>query len=391
MARSRPSGAGSVTARAGLLREPSFRRRAGSVMRRRAAQRLGIVSDQRFYLDSSMMEPRRDVDRFGLYSDVSEVSFRLPANGARLTYSYPPRHVYRLEGPTVDPVSNLSYDAEGRFIAESSSDVPLRRLYDWPRPGIRPRAEGLSGEYVFLPSNPSMYHWLEDLAVFFHSVSVAPDARILVARDAVRHDPGWRARREEVLQRFPDRQIVRLDGPTRVERLVLTAKTGGMGSPTGLQTLHPTDVVTIRQAFADWLQAGEPAGRYYLSRRGFSRSPRNEADLEAIATDAGFEVLQLAGLELRDQAALFSTAAAIAGIHGAALSNAIWLPPGAHVVEFFQHDYIPAHYACLAALREATYDHAVFRRSPGGELDRAFLDRAAELLAGCTAPTSRRE
>ena len=44
--------------------------------------KLGVVSDQYFYLDSYMVPSRQDgLERLGLYSSQSEVEFIAPANG----------------------------------------------------------------------------------------------------------------------------------------------------------------------------------------------------------------------------------------------------------------------------------------------------------------------
>jgi hypothetical protein len=362
--------------------ETSAWRRAGSVIRRKVVRRFGLVSDQRFYLDSCMVSPRTDVERLGTYAEAVDVRFALPASGWLATHSYPPRFVYRLSGATVDPVSNLVYDHRGDFIAESASDLPLRRLYDWPSPRLRLPFEVLQGEFIFLPSNPNMYHWIEDLSVFLHSAETAPKATILVAGKAVRHDEAWNRRRQELLRRFGDRRIKVIDRPTRVESLVMTGKTGGLGSPSGLQVLHPADIETIRSHFSDWLFE-EPSGcGYYLSRRGFSRSPTDEPELESIAQREGLRILQPATLTLEEQARLFSGARAIVGLHGAALSNIVWLPAHASVVEFFSSSYMPAMFASLAAMRRLDYRHDRYVLEPGNRMGEEFLERARSHLAG---------
>jgi hypothetical protein len=362
--------------------EPAAWRRAGSAIRRGVVRRLGFVSDQRFYLDSCMVAPRTDVERIGTYSAAVDVRFELPANGWLTTHSYPPRFVYRLAGATVDPISNLVYGHNGNFVAESASDLPLRRLYDWPRPRLRPPDDVLRGEFVFLPSNPNMYHWMEDLAVFLHSALTAPQATILVAARAARHGESWNRRRQEILRRFDDRQIKIIDRPTRVESLVLTGKTGGLGSPSGLQVLHPNDIITVRGHFSDWLSEEASGHCYYLSRRGYSRSPIDEPELESIAQGQGFRVLQAAQLTLEEQARLFSSARAVVGLHGAALSNTIWLPAGASVVEFFSSAYMPFMFAGLASMRSLDYRHDRYELGSRNRMGKEFLERARSHMAG---------
>ena len=358
---------------------PAASRRATSVIRRKVIRRLGLISDQRFYLDSCMVAPRTDVERIGTFAPAVDVRFAIPATGWCATHSFAPRFAYRLAGATVDPVSNLVHDHKGDFLAESASELPLRRLYDWPRPHLRLPKEVLRGEFIFLPSNPNMYHWLEDLSVFLHAATIAPQATILVAGRPVRHSESWNQRRKEVLRRFHDRRITVIDRPTRVESLVMTGKTGGIGSPSGLQVLHPTDIETVRDHFSDWLSDPSDHG-YYLSRRGYSRSPSDEPKLESMARDAGLRILQPASLSMEEQARLFSGARAIVGLHGAALSNSIWLPTGARLVEFFSNTYMPFMYASMAAMRSLEYRHDAYQASPGNVMGEEFLERARSHL-----------
>jgi hypothetical protein len=364
-----------------FVTEPAARRRAESALRRDLVRRLGLVSDQRFYLDSSMASPRADVERIGTYATAVDVLFELPATGRLTTHSYPTRFVYRLSGATIDPTSNLVYDQDGDFVAESASDLPLRRLYDWPRPRLRPPAKVVRGEFVFLPSNPNMYHWLEDLSVFLHSAATAPQATILVAGKAAGHSEAWNRRRQEVLRRFRTRRIRSIDRPMRVESLVMTGKTGGLGSPSGLQTLHPADIMTVRNHFSDWLSLESSGLSYYLSRRGFSRSPLDEPRLESIAREGSLQILQPANLTMEEQARLFSGARAIVGLHGAALANSVWLPARASVVEFFSSTYMPFMFASMAAAQSLQYRHDRYVLGSDNQMGEVFLNRARDHIA----------
>jgi len=161
-----------------------FARRVLQAAKRRIVNRLGVISDQKFYLDSAIVRPRSDVERIMLHSEATDVEFLLPVDGSRVRNSYRPRFVYGVSHATIDPISNLVYDSAGQFIAESSSWLALRQLYSWPQPQVKVKSSVLRGEYIFLPSN-SYYHWLiEDLPVFLRSLTVAPRVRVLLARNA---------------------------------------------------------------------------------------------------------------------------------------------------------------------------------------------------------------
>ena len=109
-----------------------FARRALQAAKRRIVYKLGFVSDQKFYLDSGIVRPRTDVERIALHSDAVEIEFILPVDGSMARNVYRPRFVYGLTDATIDPISNLVYDAKGQFIAESSSWLALRQFYSWP-------------------------------------------------------------------------------------------------------------------------------------------------------------------------------------------------------------------------------------------------------------------
>lgn len=74
----------------------------------------------------------------------------------------------------------------------------------------------------------------------------------------------------------------------------------------------------------------------YISRRFASRSVSNEIDLTARLERLGFETVVLEGMALAEQVNLFSSASCVVAPHGAGLTNMLWMPPGARVIEIRQ-------------------------------------------------------
>jgi capsular polysaccharide biosynthesis protein len=330
-----------------------------------------MVSDQKFYLDSGMVRSRTDVDRIMLYCDAVDIEFMLPVDGTRARNTYRPRFVYGLTDATVDPISNLVYDSGGQFIAESSSWLPLRQFYSWPKPQITLSRSKLSGEFIFLPSN-NYYHWLvEDLPVFLKSLASAPGAHVLLSREAafyVREVAG-----------LIDNDIVHISSPTRVERLVMTGKTAGMGSPLAGLTPHPADVAILREFFAKHLESRPAARKIYLSRIGQKRSPANEHALQRELEQQGFARFDGAGMSLLSQIALFSSARQLIGMHGAALANIVWAPKGVDVCEIFSSAYMPSCYSALTAIRSGCYVPVTYDADARNSIDSATLERLAAI------------
>jgi capsular polysaccharide biosynthesis protein len=348
----------------------SLVRRAVQALKRRMLVRMGVESDQKFYLDSGIVKPRQDVERIALHSDAVSLEFILPVDGLRTQNIYRPRYVYRLSDAIVDPISNLVYDSRRQYIAESSSWLQLRQLWDWPKPRISAPVRRLAGEYIFFPAN-GYYHWLiEDLPIFLKSLSVAPKARVLMPEKAAHYV-------REVAGMI-DNEIVPISRPVRVERLVMTGKTGGMGSPlTGL-TPHPADVSILRDFFSKFFESGPCDRKLYLSRLGAKRSPTNESEIQARVQKLGFEIFDGTGRSLRSQVALFSRAKRLIGVHGAALSNVIWTPEGVQVCEIFSSGYLPSCYSALTAMRAGHYSPVSYVENGENKVDKATLE---ELIA----------
>ncbi len=349
----------------------SLARRAIQAVKRRLLIRLGMVSDQKFYLDSGIVRPRTDVERILLYSDAVDIEFVLPVDGSKARNCYRPRFVYGLSDATIDPVSNLVYDSNGQFIAESSSWLALRQFYSWPQPQISVRGTRLHGEFIFLPNN-GYYHWLiEDLPVFLKSLAVAPQARVLVSANAAPY--------VREVTRLLDNEIVEINSPVRVERLVMTGKTGGMGSPTAGLTPHPADVAVLREFFAKYREAGAGDRKLYLSRVGQKRSPANEPALQLAIEEQGFERFDGTGASLLSQVALFSSAQQLIGMHGAALANVVWAPEGIDVCEIFSSAYLPSCYSALTAIRAGHYTPVSYTAGADNRIDAATLERLAAI------------
>jgi capsular polysaccharide biosynthesis protein len=78
-----------------------------------------------------------------------------------------------------------------------------------------------------------------------------------------------------------------------------------------------------------------PAGnRFYISRsKANIRKVLNEPELEFALRSYGFDTVRPEGLSLREQIELFAECGTILSIHGAGLTNCLFMPPGGNVVE----------------------------------------------------------
>ena len=93
----------------------------------------------------------------------------------------------------------------------------------------------------------------------------------------------------------------------------------------------------------------QPRRRIYVARSDAKkRRLLNEEAVLPVLERHGFEIVAPGTLSFRDQAALFAQAEIIAGPHGAGLTNILFAPPGADVIEISPADKITIAYPMLA-------------------------------------------
>lgn len=138
------------------------------------------------------------------------------------------------------------------------------------------------------------------------------------------------------LKRFgvdPGRVILVGDEPLGFDEMIV---------PERLLRLNHSADPSLRRVYATLSGAGRdpapPDRRLYLSRRrlgayNFDRLVANEVRIEALFARAGFETVYPETLPFPAQMALYSRAAAIAGLSGSNLHNALFTPEGTLVIE----------------------------------------------------------
>jgi capsular polysaccharide biosynthesis protein len=104
--------------------------------------------------------------------------------------------------------------------------------------------------------------------------------------------------------------------------------------------------------------------RLYLSRRGAQkRRLVNELELEARLKHLGFAIVQPEQLPVAEQAKLLGSATCIVAPHGAGLTNMLFAPPGARLIELLHPDFQSTCYKNLAAACGLPYTALVGRRT----------------------------
>ena len=111
----------------------------------------------------------------------------------------------------------------------------------------------------------------------------------------------------------------------------------------------------LRERFAPYFRASSSGRPIFLTRRAAKRVPEGMERIEALFLSAGFDIMDCGKLGFREQIEAASAAPAIAGIHGAAMTNILWAHPGTPVLELFQPAYLNACYEQIAFQGQLDY------------------------------------
>ena len=113
----------------------------------------------------------------------------------------------------------------------------------------------------------------------------------------------------------------------------------------------PRHLTAVRSAFADPVSA--PASRRIMISRARSRGRRilNEAKLWAMLRERGFEKVRMEEQDFADQVAIMQGTRILLAPHGAGLTNMLFCPAGATIVELGDPEFPnPNFYAMAGAL-----------------------------------------
>jgi capsular polysaccharide biosynthesis protein len=84
------------------------------------------------------------------------------------------------------------------------------------------------------------------------------------------------------------------------------------------------------------IKAKTKLSKIYLSRKNArARKVVNEKDVVEYLKGQGFDCIELENESFRNQVEIFSNCHTFISVHGAGLSNAIFMPPGGQVIEFY--------------------------------------------------------
>jgi capsular polysaccharide biosynthesis protein len=235
-------------------------------------------------------------------------------------------------------------DRQNRFCAEGNYHLAHRRRLSEDKllaPILVPPGRKLDGAWTSLASNwgdgRNYYHWITDNLTRLRVRDELPEkTRVLLPRHTAPYIV-------ETLGMLGITGICEApaDSCVRPERYYFCSPTAltGVWNPLGFEWLRER----FRQFFAP--AVGPPV---FLTRRGATRVPDRLLEIERLFEGAGFEIVDCGTLSVREQIARTSAATAVAGLHGAAMTNLLWLQPGTPVLELFQPAYLNGCYEQIA-------------------------------------------
>ncbi|MFY9621708.1 MAG: glycosyltransferase family 61 protein [Pyrinomonadaceae bacterium] len=229
-----------------------------------------------------------------------------------------------------------------------------------------PKPEALEGHYFTIASFDSQgyAHWILDALPRLSLLRYAtPQTKVIVSQLAAQ----WQRDSLTHLGLNLDELVVLGNRHLALELLHVPSYIGQPGR------IHPSAVNWLRKKFLTGEQSLEAGKRLYLTRRGGRRHVINEDELEPILRRFDFEIINSGEFSFADQIELFSRAEAIAGPHGAALTNSVFAPAACKIFELFAPTCVRPMYYQLASVIGQSYWYLVGREnSDARETDRGF-------------------
>lgn len=218
----------------------------------------------------------------------------------------------------------------------------------WLRRGEASLRSGLWAIDNYSPEN--YYHWMIDvLPRLLQAEEDHPGERVLLLPRYYHATPYI----EFTLRAFPHIEGIRwiaARSKTRVEHLAYV--------PRQSDERLPARVVEVARRMQDLAGAAGTARRIYLTRDDAKRRrARNEADVVRVLREHDVEVHRIDPSRPWEQMRAALGANLIVGVHGAALTNVIFMRPGARLLELRhpRQRYFADHYRPLAAMVGVQY------------------------------------
>jgi len=206
------------------------------------------------------------------------------------------------------------------------------------------------GILLTMPWHHNFYHWLTEILPRLTLVEMAGDLSHLPLF-VPELSPGY-VKASLVLCGVLDRVRFVPNGVYRAERLHIPTRLA-LGCD-----MAPAAVEWLRRSMPKAAQAAKR--RLYISRADARiRFVANEAELQPLLAEHGFETVNMSDYSLEEQIRLFREAEFVIGSHGAAFAHLVFMERGGTFVELFEQGFFNRCYHRIASLLELDYGFLV--------------------------------
>jgi len=314
------------------------------------------------------------------------------------SYSPRPRVLARFEDATLAGDRGLVFTKEGRPVVQiTEPDAVLRRKLSQMHASRLSALQSLTlnpprTTWTLEEPHLSMIHLWSDN--YYHwTVEFLPQLRSLRQYEAktgvrpdilVQHDPPEWIPESIRLTGISDGRIREWNGqPTRITELLVSDHRITTGGQHGSYDFSLDDHRWVREAVLSNLtnRHEERDERIYVSRQQSIRRVENFETIRRLLEKYGFEVYTLENMPVEDQARLFDAADHIVAPHGAGLTNILYAPSSASVLELLPGPQYNSNFFRIASMLGQRYSYIDCGTSYDPETFTVDTDQLATYLA----------
>lgn len=211
--------------------------------------------------------------------------------------------------------------------------------YNTLRSKLRPKK--LRGHYLIISSRSqsSYYHWYSECLTRLAVARNYKDVPILISKDL----NAWQRESLELLGVNRSRLVEVDEECYEVESLLFASFPGRTG------LMSDWAFAWLRDRFRGAVPS-RPGKRIYIGRQAVAhRKVSNEAALISALAPLGFTPVEGYSLKENEKIALMRDAEIVVGIHGAGMTNILFAPQGATVIEILDPEHLVGCYYSMAA------------------------------------------
>jgi hypothetical protein len=281
--------------------------------------------------------------RIGTYSRPEILEADGVLRDRPVSHSFAQRDFYSLENAVIDPSMGEIYLESKEFLIQSTPWHPYVPSPERRPPLIRaPKKLENPHGFIRLPAWTYYHQVAEYLPPYLFLREKFPNAITLIPEN------GSKLARE-ILNSLGISYTTH-DRPALVNKLFFVGHGADSGYP------HPRDISILRSTLIPLAKTNGPQENssgspkaLYVSRVNSTRSPVNEKNfVSRLESLQNFQVLQTETLSFLEQIKVFAEADFLVGVHGAGLTNQIWMKPGSSILELIEPAYLNPVFNALA-------------------------------------------